>query len=426
MSEEALDTKLLKFYRKIVSKRAELAEQGEHLPGLAFSKSCEIYTGEDAKSINYLEYKIVNDAFGTYYGKEPRPSESSADLRKEVHEIRERVLAEELYDKLKQSEEDGINLKNIAGIVSHPVLDAAFDFLEGGYKTREEFVEGFDPRMHLQQPRLSHYIQALSFIEVVAQNPEAVEKLDENSVYAPNRLFKKPAEIKESWSKEVERGIAEILPDLFSEKLREIIPKIEEYIVDPMNEEPGLEMKVGKYSIPPYLNIRFDYREKDPEQVEQELDELFGTPEVKQELYETLASCLKIIGVECHKSGYDVKKLRQVSEFGCTKTEFERAIFTLRNYATNQLFGSWLNNPGEYIAETPLSRSTGVEIRENTEDDLTLQLTKESGKPTMTLTEQSRFMGTRMYLPFCAHLLNRFYQAAMEIEEQEMVQNVNN
>lgn len=411
MDQEARD-KLLEVYRYIVSDKVSKAERGISPNHLNF------YTAEGT-SVNDLEHLTIREAYGM-----PKHVGLHAKIEtgKLVMEARHEILLGELYDKLKELDEQGIQLEEIAKNVRDPLLDGAFIFLEGQdmlkgdglleSSSRNEFVEGVEGELYLGRLVLGSYIRPLMLLELIKKHPEKIPELDENSGYFSHKFFG-PEKKHTTTIKELYADIAHALPSLFSDELVELISGIEQFYEDVEGRSGGQEFSNGKYRLSNNGNKVW----KKGKEVEQGLDDLYNKPEVKRQIYETFTRCIMMINTLAKENGRAGKDLSGgKSEFGLTPKEYERYMDTANAYATNQLFYAWKD--GNFIQETKLSRLIGVKVTDMG-DKFKIENKFYKRMGVVTLTEKSRGLNSTRYLPFCVAKLNDFYQAAMEIQQEQ-------
>ncbi|MBI4453618.1 hypothetical protein HY636_03150 [Candidatus Woesearchaeota archaeon] len=363
---------------------------------------------------------------------------------KETHNERKRILLGGLHQKLSVLNHN--DLEQILEKVRNPLLDAATMWLAAHNEienvTREQFVQGFGFETEEGTPsggRVTGYLMPIVLLELAIQQPEIISKLEEDSIYFLHRLFDKKAK---ATIGDTESEIAESLPLLYSEELLKVMPRIDEFIQKISYSEIALSNGVytkkgitgeeqihtlgknlGKYHLSKdnnYCFVQTSSSVKRGEIVVDILDSLYGQSDMKKEIYTTLANVLVLTCKGFMEKRGSITSLKNRSSFfSIGLSLYQLLIYSIRNYAINQMLSIWKNSKGEFKSpETPLSRL--MFLSATTQQDGRLSITDNMMRHSSTsyYTHNSFFLDTTAYLPLCVCVLNENYKIAMEINAE--------
>ena len=320
-----------------------------------------------------------------------------------------------IYDTLQSIKaEDETLLSRLSEKVRNPVLDEAFKFLDGSDGSdseKERFVnelsQDYQPTSrHGFNMKLIAPLRALFFLEVMKHHPEKVDQVRSDSMYIIHRLFrgerkKSPSEV----TREVEEDIAATLPTLYSERLQELVPRINEFIERGNYGFAGSvskNQKLGKYTLCQGFRFREGVSEKS-------FDELFSDEDTKREIMYTLAECLILTSQSAQQHG---RRAKNLPRFGVPSTHYGLAVNNLRAYARNQILSVFKKTEGEAVANTFLTRY--MKLRGEMVGE-TLTVHDSFTNCSERLNRDSHFVNTSGYLPLCVAILDSFYQKSVEL-----------
>ncbi|MFH1439243.1 MAG: hypothetical protein ABIG89_01665 [Candidatus Woesearchaeota archaeon] len=331
-----------------------------------------------------------------------------------------------LYDIVQKiKREDESLLPIIAERARTPVIDDILNFLSETEHfnwqedlVKDDFVKQLSSKYMPQGPQgmdmvLLFPLRTALFLEAIRRHPKKAQVATIIASYFPHKLFGDLKEKRSLWyiTKEAEAEIANLLPTLYSEKLRVIVPKIDEFIErgsyggSKGNKE---RTSLGKYSTVQGFRFREGVAEKD-------FDETFDSLDTKKEIMYTLAQCVKLTSQEAKKRG---GKAKQLPNFRLPATHYGIAMNMLRAYARNQMLYVFKKTDGQsYGSQTTLTKMMNLrgEIKENN-----LLIHDDYNRCTERMTMQSKFMNTTANLPLCVAILDSFYKAAETINSSNI------
>jgi len=394
MDEQALRDE----YRALVQKSVWAAEHGEHFR-LEGDKFSPLFRGP-LQSMIKSEWQLVHPNEDPGYAATP-----------EIIEVRQRIMAGELYDAIQNAQP--IDLDNFLPSVDDPMLTAAISWLSlrGGLKQadRDTFMEQFDPQKYGILRSVRSYHRPLVLLQLVRQHPELIGRLEENSGYFPHRLFQTKPLPKKTLETQITSEIAAELPAVFSEELLNVLPGISEFIADRTPSET--DWKLGPYRIPA-SQTHCAFLTQDEAAVDT-IKTLYGSLEIKREIFHTLLTAFRITGHACRaRSGKSAGQMRGVP-FTVSPIRYRYAMETIENFAKNQTFAAWQQQPTG-IKASRLAQRLGMKVRVSTPDRLEIVY----DRATDILRQGSKMYPTDAHLPFCVFLLHEQYRIAQDVNKQ--------
>jgi len=300
----------------------------------------------------------------------------------EVINARSELLLGELYDRLKEFDKD--DLEHINETVDDPLLNGAYKWLnsKGGLEktSRKKFSKNFNAKSVVRHRTISNYFRPIILLDVLKQKPSLIEKLDESSAYFPHRLFreKKPRTTK----KDIEKEIAEVILDMYSPELCEFMEKL------PLIHRP------------PLYASRKDI----------EWSGIYENHDLKKDVYETVVDALNLVKNIVIKARKNIKKFK--SAFSTTTLQYRRIIYSAKDFARNQILGSFKRHKGEKVYESYLAEKCGMSAKVHNK-----KLIIKEGKKTSILTLENEFISSTRGLPCAVYMLKKFYDNAKGLED---------
>lgn len=319
-----------------------------------------------------------------------------------------RAVFDMMYETLNElRQQDATLFPRIAANVRHTVIDDVVDFVEKEEdfgSAKERFIERlFDLHKPEKgkagaQMKIFPPIMAYIFLEVLRRNPEKRSVVYEDSVYFPHRLF-----LAATPTSDVEREIAAVIPTMYSINLLNVVGAINNHM------EPGTSctaLRLGKYISYPPVVWKQSANAK-------ELDMILSPPEVKKEIYNTLAECFFLI-VRTARTGR--KTANELQHFRTSPMHYAVALDSLKAYARNQMLYTFKATEGQAFANTPITKYAG--LRGKIEGNVLL-ITDSHRGVTERLMVDSSYRDTTTNLAFCAYLLNKIYWRAEDINARQ-------
>jgi len=352
--------------------------------------------------------------------KTVRAPHSSTDVKK----ARNHILTRRLFETMQRAEqlETGM-IARISRQVQTPVITESLIYLganQGIISTPiETFEENFSS-LPIPQRDLCLYMRPITILELAIRDPDVVQRFDEKTPSFPHLLYRKPIE-RISMS-EVELDIAQGVSDIISQGLIDLFPKVIPVFKDQVDfRRYNHYRRLGRYELPViehYNQMDFHFSEDiidDPKRRAEEaecLDCLFDDAGLRREIFYTTMQYFNLcIEGTCSK-GVRTKRLGK-TRFKLKPTELKTCYEAMKQYAKNQLLGSFQKNEGGRANTSYLSRCLG--LRSEVESLSRLSIYDPFNDSTMALRIDSLFLTTATRLPFLVHVLNRAYEGSQAV-----------
>ncbi len=380
--DEVVEKELLNYYNSLIEDRVEKARRGK-----------KYATQNQSTGIIAREKSILKTPHYSLYSSD-HPSSP------EEIEVRDRLFKGLLYDRLETLEQKGFDLKSIMSASQHPLLTVAILWYKAKRKnmTKERFIAEFDTLSVTPYRNPMIYVPSIALLEAMVQCPEKLSRVDETSPYLLHCLFFQKE--KEPTIREINEEIGEVISNIVSDGTRNLSRRFMNFvrIGDSRVTE---DCYLGKYSLPKQSRYKWDVTTN-----ETDIDKLFGSSDVNREIYETLIHCVNVVGKIAFSHGKHPKKMRGMSEFVVSNTEYYWLMGGAEKFAINQLLGSFKKHEGKEVHQSYLSYRLG--FRPGIENER-LIITKSDERRIYTL--DSKFLHSTKELPLTLCIINRYCES---------------